>query len=575
MKIRTKATEEWRVVPQEEEEGLEGGLRKYVWYKGDIPCKKKVQYRDPAGKSYKNLSEVPKQFKKPKSKEKESKKEKKRKSNINHRAETAGDLEEEVSPSKRRNKEGELSHSSTNLVCRGCLKVFRDLTSFSHHQDSCFSKIKIKTPKKPLAKVTNIEFQCDDCDFIAESKNQLKKHKKNEHKQKKGKKITSPAPSVPRSQGPPGPVIEKEEKDEGDLFCEECGVDVQSRSQLEAHMRTVHQMTGKRRKEKVPPPVVSTPRPRDLQPRGVQQAHGGPESLIAELGLEDKMEEMEEMEVPGLYCEECGVEYKRRSQLAAHMRSSHQMSLAPSLPDFPIKKGNPIMDYEEDSYDEEEGEYDEEEEEEFYGDDEEFDPDVVEVEDVSSSPWKENNSIKQIIRYDSSDEDSDDFLDEEEEPEEITLDGDDEDDDIIIEDFKGNEEEEDRKKVVKFESYIDNADRVAEMMEEPRLLQQFCATAWWTQPAKWKPSNTWEVWNAKVPQVCAHYKIKDIKISKDVTFSSYDDFDRSISAQLSEINPYKSFKILYTWKKAKWFSLLDPVIPENMKIVEETLEDDE
>ena len=526
-----------------EEEGLEGGLRKYRLFKGDIPSKK-VEYRDPSGKSYKNLSEVPKQFKKPKSKEKETtkeKKSKKRKSNINPSTETAGDLEEEISPSKRRNKEGVLSHKA---------------------------KIEIKTIKKPLAKVKNIEFQCDDCDFIAENKTQLKKHKKKEHKQKKGKKITSPATSVPRSQGPPGPVIEKEEE-EGDLFCEECGLDIKFRSQLEAHMRAVHQMTGERREEKVPTPV-STPKPRDLQPRGIQQVYGGPERPIAELELEN---EMEEMEVPGLYCEECGVEYKHRYQLAAHMRSIHQMSLPPS-PNFPIKKGNPIMDYEEDSYEEEEGEYDDEEEE-FYGDDEEFDPDVVEVEDVSSSPWKENNPIKQIIRYDSSDEDSDDFLDEE--PEEITLDGDDEDedDDIIIEDFKGNEEEEERKKVVQFESYIENADNVAKLMEDPRRLQQFCATAWWTQPAKWKPSNTWEVWNAKVPQVCAHYKIKDIKISQDVTFSSYDEFDKSISAQLTERNPLKSFKILYTWKKAKWFSLLDPVIPENMKIVEETLEDDE
>ena len=101
------------------EEGLEGGLKKYVWFKGDIPSKKKVQYRDPAGNSYKNFSEVPKQFKKPKSKEKEAtkeKKSKKRKPKINHSPET-GEVQEEVSPPKRRNKAKEppAPHSSENL----------------------------------------------------------------------------------------------------------------------------------------------------------------------------------------------------------------------------------------------------------------------------------------------------------------------------------------------------------------------------------------------------------------------------------------------------------------------------
>ena len=124
----------------------------------------------------------------------------------------------------------------------------------------------------------------------------------------------------------------------------------------------------------------------------------------------------------------------------------------------------------------------------------------------------------------------------------------------------------------KFEFRFSN---VAKIIEDPKLLQQLCASAWWAQPGKWKPSNTWEVWNAKVAQVCTHYKVKDIGISKDTTFASFDEFDRIISPELIEKNPFKSFKILYTWKKAKWFSLLDPVIPENMKIVEETLEDDE
>ena len=104
MKISAKKTEEWREV---KEEGLEYGLKKYVLFKGDIPSKR-VEYRDPAGKSYKNSSQALKQLNKTKSKGKETKKEKKskkRKSDTNHCPETAGD---EMSSSKRRNKAQEL-----------------------------------------------------------------------------------------------------------------------------------------------------------------------------------------------------------------------------------------------------------------------------------------------------------------------------------------------------------------------------------------------------------------------------------------------------------------------------------
>ena len=581
MKITTKKTEEWREVP---EEGLKGGLKKYVLFKGDIPSKK-VQYRDPAGKSYKSLSEASKLFNKPKSTAKETKKEKKskkRKSDINHCPETS---EAEVSPYKRRSQAQPLP---LPLVCRDCRTEFTDEASLANHKDLFHpAKLKIKKPLA-LATVKSLELQCEVCDFIGESKSKLKKHQKKEHKQTKGRggKTTPSATSAPRSLAPPGPVVgeeKEEEEEEEDLYCEECGVEYRLRSQLEAHLRTVHKMAGQRRQEKIPaptpvpppvspPPSLSTARSRGSKPRGVQKVK----------------EEEEEMEMPGLYCEECGVEYSLRSQLEAHMRSSHQMTLPPSLPNCQIKKGDPIMNYEcsvdfvEEYYEDEE----QEEEEEFYDDDEEFyygsdiDQDVVEVEDVSSSPARDNKSKKQILRYDSSDEDSDDsahYLDEEDEPEEITLDGDDdeEDEDIIIEDVKQAEEEEDRRRITQFESCIGHADSVAKIIEEPKLLQQVCATAWWAQPGKWKPSNTWEVWNAKVAQVCTHYKVKDIGISKDATFASYDEFDRIISPELMEKNPFKSFKILYTWKKAKWFSLLDPVIPENMKIVEETLEDDE
>ena len=75
----------------------------------------------------------------------------------------------------------------------------------------------------------------------------------------------------------------------------------------------------------------------------------------------------------------------------------------------------------------------------------------------------------------------------------------DSDDDIIIEDFKQDQEEEDRKKIAQFESYMVKADTVAKILEEPKLLQQISAMAWWAQPGKWKPSSTWEASALKSP----------------------------------------------------------------------------
>ena len=138
-----------------------------------------------------------------------------------------------------------------------------------------------------------------------------------------------------------------------------------------------------------------------------------------------------------------------------------------------------------------------------------------------------------------------------------------------------SKEEEERRLISDYEKLLSSSDLVLECIEDPDVLQDVSSTAWWAQPSKWKPTNTWEVWNAQVGQLCAHYRLRDLHISPQDTFNSYQEFDRRISKQLLERNPGRSARILYSWKKAKWFSLLDPIIPDHMKFVEETLEDDD
>ena len=295
------------------------------------------------------------------------------------------------------------------------------------------------------------------------------------------------------------------------------------------------------------------------------------------------------------FCTECGVEYLQRSLLRNHMMSSHGITMSsPSnkpvknretsmVQDYPAAKNVPMMDFED--YDEnEEDFYDEEDEEEGF-----HDPDIMEVDipsdnfagfgeyEISRNIKREQMSVIPTLGDTSEEDDySDEFsnsdYEEEEEPEEITLDGDDEDDDIIIEEDTKQTKEENNCRM--YEKLLSETDKILEITEKPGMLERLEKEAWWSQPIKWKPSNSWEVWHARVQQVCAHYKLRDLEIRQE-TFMSYDEFDRFISPKLMEVNPGQSFKILYTWKKAKWFSLLDPIIPDHMKIVEETLEDDD
>ena len=50
--------------------------------------------------------------------------------------------------------------------------------------------------------------------------------------------------------------------------------------------------------------------------------------------------------------------------------------------------------------------------------------------------------------------------------------------------------------------------------------------------------------------------------------AEYSPLMKAINEKMNEVT-------LYKWKKAKWLQSLDPVIPEHMKIVEESLDDDD
>ena len=58
-------------------------------------------------------------------------------------------------------------------------------------------------------------------------------------------------------------------------------------------------------------------------------------------------------------------------------------------------------------------------------------------------------------------------------------------------------------------------------------------------------------------------------------FSSYEEFDEYVTPIITSCNPHRNQVELFKLKKAKWFQTLDPVIPEHMKFVEESIDDDD
>ena len=77
-----------------------------------------------------------------------------------------------------------------------------------------------------------------------------------------------------------------------------------------------------------------------------------------------------------------------------------------------------------------------------------------------------------------------------------------------------------------------------------------------------------------MPQVCFHFKLHDYPLQTNWSFRSWDAFDEFFTALLERINPGKPPSDLFKLKKAKVFHYLDPVVPPEMRVTVETLEED-
>ena len=165
------------------------------------------------------------------------------------------------------------------------------------------------------------------------------------------------------------------------------------------------------------------------------------------------------------------------------------------------------------------------------------------------------------------------------EPEEITLD--ESDDEInVIEDVHLAQAAKERMKN-EFATLVENEDQLAHddfveyiLGEDEVAVDQYQRETWYCQPASWKPKGT-ESWNATCSQIANFYKLRDFSIAGLTAVSTWDEFHEMVVPRADEVNPGRSVVHLYKLMKAKWFESLEPVIPAHMKVVVETLDDED
>jgi len=138
-----------------------------------------------------------------------------------------------------------------------------------------------------------------------------------------------------------------------------------------------------------------------------------------------------------------------------------------------------------------------------------------------------------------------------------------------------------------YENMLANDDFVRNITENQDKLDTFTLSAWYAQPLNWKPSKLGERWNATVAQLCQFYQLKDYPFKPEWTFTEYDKetyepkpwpwskFNDFVTPLLEFKNPDTSPSKLFKLKKAKWFDVLNPHIPEELRVPLETLEGDE
>lgn len=430
-----------------------------------------------------------------------------------------------------------------DLFCDIHKVEFTDISKKEKHM-AVFHKPQVtKVEKKPKVKEPNNkpkEFHpCSSCQERFDSKAKLKKHSQKVHpkpkppaKSKQGHKggfIPSKAPRPPP--GPPGPPVAKtvpvpEEEEAKEIFCEECGVEFDKRQQLVQHMKSEHDED------------ISNSQAATTTVKTVSSQEE--ESDEEEDEMDPELEEFNPKNARGRgHIIMDGFEVEEEiSQLSSGFAklahpSNHYLK-------FPRRRNN-LEFYEEDISDEEmESQENSEDSEEFSSDDE------VMIE----SPKKA--------------------------AEEITLD-EDSDEEIVVEKVRNEQYEKELRDISRYDQFLslpqawdiltndNNEDKV-------RILKE---NAWFAKPRNWKPTTQWETWNATVKQICAHYKLIDFRLNDNQRFRSFDTFSDYVTSPMKDINPKMNEVMLYKWKKAKWLQTLDPVIPDHMKILEETLDDDD
>ena len=448
-----------------------------------------------------------------------------------------------LSPTKKIAASSE-ADDTRDLFCDICKVAFNDKSKKDKHMAVLHKCQKTKVEKKVV--ISNDkpkEFHpCSSCQERFESKTQLKKHTQKVHKKSKqsvkskpdskGASVQSKALSRPPP-GPPGPSVAKviqgpvEEEEEGkDFFCEECGVEFDRRQQLVQHMKSEHD-------EDITSGVTTT------------KAAPSSEADSDEEDLEPELEEYVPINMRGqghIFMDgfEVAEEIVNSDNEEISQLSSGFARLAPN-PRFPPRK-NEVEFYEEDVSDEEmESQENSEDSDQFSSDDE------VMIESPKRAA------------------------------EEITLD-EDSDEEIVVEKVRNEQYEKELYEISQYEKFLSLEERAFNILtndnneDKVKIIQE---KAWFAKPRNWKPASPWETWNATVKQICAHYKLIDFRLNDNQMFSSYDAFSDYVTGPMKDINQKMDDVMLYKWKKAKWLQTLDPVIPDHMKILEETLDDDD
>lgn len=528
------------------EAGFDPGWKKYIAKRGDELLQKITKYVNPQGNSFKNRDEATKaQLKLSSLKKQEPSNENvelnpKNSSNLQccgMQFNLPQQLQQHMKAIHKENVSKENSKNKRIHPCNLCSSVFPNQKNLKQH---------LKESHKPR-KI----FRCESCEFQCENQSKLKAHISSFHSIKVSKKphlpVSNKMSNVKGPPGPPGPSFSSkfpptsvphgnlsdesrmEDDDAEEFFCEDCGLEYYSKAELQKHLKTAHDEVSP--PKKITKNVFYEPEEEETELED-EWNEGGSRDIY----MEEKVEEFEKEEIEEI------------SSAMAHLTSNNSKFEVKHKPQRNLKMLNDSLS--------------DEEEESVSGDNED-----QEYYDDFSSDEGENDIM----------------LDDPKIPDEITLDEDDtdtEDDGIDIVDVKNERYEHELRLIHKYEEFLGQPEYINKFVvdvnnEHEKQLWGILDQSWFSKPREWKPSNPWESWNASVSQICTHFKLRDFTYDKSQVFSSYDEFDEYVTPIITSCNPHKNEVELFKLKKAKWFQTLDPVIPEHMKFVEESIDDDD